>query len=84
MGFLRCFITIVANILSLAIFLRVILSWVRLDPNNGFVRFVIEVTEPILAPIRRAVPMLGMFDISPIVAILIIELIQQFLNALLK
>ena len=84
MEFLRHFIDIIFNILSLAIFARVILSWVRLDPHNGIVRFIIEITEPILAPIRRVVPMFGMFDISPIVAILAIEFIQQLINALIK
>jgi YggT family protein len=84
MEFVRHLVTIVLNLLSLAIFIRVLLSWIRLDPNNLLVKFVIEVTEPILNPIRQIVPQIGVFDISPVVAILAIEFIQQLINALIK
>jgi len=84
MDFLRHFITIIFNILSLAIFARVLLSWVRINPDNPVVRLIFEITEPILAPIRSVVPQFGMFDISPIVAILAIELVHQLISALLK
>jgi YggT family protein len=65
--------------LEIAIFIRVILSWVRLPDGNQFVRVVYQVTEPILAPIRtlldRVLPSdRGMpIDFSPIVALLLIQ-----------
>ena len=51
-----------------AIFLRVIFSWIGFDPDNPIYGFVHEVTEPILAPIRRLMPRMGMIDLSPMVA----------------
>jgi YggT family protein len=44
--------------------------------TNRIMRFLIDVTEPLLGPLRRVIPPLGMFDISPIVAFLILWLFQ--------
>ena len=62
---------------SLLIFVRIILSWVTLSHRNGFIRFLVRVTEPLLGPLRRYVPPVGAFDISPIVAFIIIWLLQS-------
>lgn len=61
---------------SLLIFLRVIFSWVTLTYANRLVRVLINTTEPLLRPLRRRVPPVGGFDISPFVAFLIIWLLQ--------
>jgi YggT family protein len=61
---------------SLLIFVRIILSWGMMSYGNRFMRFLINVTEPLLAPLRRIIPPLGMFDISPIIAFIIIWLFQ--------
>ena len=42
-------------------------------------RILIEVTEPILAPLRRVIPLIGMLDITPMVAIFLLQLLQQWL-----
>jgi len=47
------------------------------DPRNPFVAFLHEITEPILAPIRQFMPRLGMIDLSPLVAIIVLNLIAQ-------
>jgi YggT family protein len=61
---------------------RAVLSWVSPDPYNPIVRFIHNVTEPILYRIRRRVPMMyGGIDFSPIVVILIIIFLQKFLVA---
>ena len=59
---------------------RAVISWVNPDPYNPIVRFLYRATEPVLAPIRRWIPLGGIgIDISPIVAILAIIFLQYFL-----
>jgi YggT family protein len=59
------------------IFIRVIASWLGLDPGNPFVIVLNDITEPILAPIRQFMPRMGMLDLSPMVAIILLQLIGQ-------
>lgn len=61
---------------SLLIFIRIIFSWVMISYSNRLMRFVVNVTEPFMGPLRRMVPPLGRFDISPIVGFIIIWLFQ--------
>jgi YggT family protein len=61
----------------LLIFIRIIFSWAMISYSNRIMRFLINTTEPMLGPLRRIVPPLGMWDISPIVAFIIIWLFQQ-------
>jgi YggT family protein len=62
---------------SLLIFIRIIFSWAMISYSNRVMRFLVNTTEPLLGPLRRVVPTLGMWDISPIFAFLIILLLQQ-------
>jgi len=82
--FVEAFINVLAGALTLAIFVRVILSWI---PNArlpfGLGEFVWNVSEPILGPIRRAIPLFGGFDFSPLVALLLIQLATSVLLRLL-
>jgi len=75
--FVQAFINVLAGALTIAIFVRVILSWI---PNArlpfGLGEFVWNVSEPILAPIRRAMPFFGGIDFSPFVALLVIQLVS--------
>lgn len=57
---------------------RAIISWVNPDPYNPIVRFLYQVTEPVLYRIRRWVPYLGGIDLSPIIAMLVIKFLQFF------
>ncbi len=61
---------------SLLLFIRIIFSWVMVSYSNGLMRFLVNVTDPLLLPLRRLVPPIGGFDFSPIVAFLIIWLFQ--------
>ena len=64
---------------------RAVLSWVSPDPYNPIVRFIHNVTEPILYRIRRRVPMMyGGIDFSPIAVILIIIFLRMFVVESLK
>lgn len=59
---------------------RAIISWVNPDPYNQIVVFLYRVTEPVMAPIRRLLPLRGLgIDISPIIVIMIIYFLQMFL-----
>ena len=60
------------------IIIRALISWVNPDPWNPIVRFLYQVTEPVLRPIRRRLPMTGI-DFSPIIVILTIMFLQRFL-----
>ena len=61
---------------SLLIFVRIILSWGMVGYSNRVMRFLVNATEPLLGPLRRIVPPVGVFDISPIVAFVIVWLLQ--------
>lgn len=61
---------------SLLIFIRIIFSWVMVSYSNRMMRFLINTTEPLMGPLRRIVPPVGRFDISPIVAFIIIWIFQ--------
>jgi len=65
---------------------RAVLSWVNPDPFNSIVRFIHNVTEPVLYPIRRYLPMgFGGIDFSPIIVFLAIMFLRTFLvNSLLR
>jgi YggT family protein len=64
---------------------RAIISWVNADPYNPIVRFIHEVTEPLLYRIRRTLPVVaGGFDLSPMVLIMAIIFLQSFLVPTLK
>ena len=65
------------QILTAAIFFRAILSWFQMDPRNPLISMLDQITEPILAPLRRVVPRLGMIDITPLVAIILLQVIAQ-------
>ena len=79
-------IDIVLVLFMWIIIARAVLSWVNPDPFNPIVRFIHNVTEPILYPIRTKVPVnLGEIDLSPIIVILGIIFLRVFLvNSLLR
>ena len=70
-GFVRYF----CRILSYAVFARIIISWFGISRSNIFIVILDDVTEPILRPLRRIVPMLGVFDITPMIAIGVLYII---------
>jgi YggT family protein len=86
MPFFSNFLTAIAKVLDvvLSIFMwiviaRAILSWVSPDPYNPIVRFIHNITEPVLHQIRKRVPInFGGIDFSPILVLLAIIFLQQF------
>ena len=74
--------TIVSYLLQIymwVIIIRALISWVNPDPYNPIVRFLYQVTEPVLYPIRRRLPFMGGIDLSPIIVLLAILFLQIFL-----
>ncbi|MGH2535334.1 MAG: YggT family protein [Thermomicrobiales bacterium] len=72
-------ITLLINILSIAIIGRALLSWFDPGMRSPVGKILHDITEPIIAPIRQVVPRLGMIDISPIVALLLLNLLSRVL-----
>ncbi len=70
---------IALTVYSFVVIAAALISWVRPDPYNPIVRFLYRVTEPVLMPIRKLLPLRLPVDISPIVLLLIIYFIQKFL-----
>ncbi|MBI5454316.1 MAG: YggT family protein [Deltaproteobacteria bacterium] len=78
-------ISAIAQILDIAlsvylwiIIARALISWVNPDPYNPIVRFLYQITEPLLYRVRRVVPFLGGLDLSPMIVILAIYFIKRF------
>ncbi len=76
-------------LLTVAIFARVILSWFPVDPYSSnplapVIDLVRRVTDPILEPIHRVIPPIGMIDISPIIALLILQVLQALIHNFLR
>jgi len=68
-------IRVLCELLSMAIIIRAILSWFPVGPRNPLVVILFRVTEPVLAPLRRIVPRIEMLDITPVIAIMLLQLI---------
>ncbi len=73
------FLWVLVTILQLAIVGRALISWFPVDPRNPLVRVLYEITEPVLAPLRRVIPRIGVIDITPMVAIVVLAAIQSSL-----
>jgi YggT family protein len=80
------FLMAVANVLNFILLFfmwiviaRAILSWVNPDPYNPIIRFIHNVTEPILYQVRKKIPInFGGIDFSPIIVILVIYFLRDF------
>lgn len=81
--YLGIFIDILFYALWAAILGRVILSWINLSPDNPIVVLIYGITEPILAPIRRVLPSMGMLDLSPMVALIVMIVIRELLDTVI-
>jgi YggT family protein len=73
-------VVILCYALIVAIIIRSLMSWFTVDPKNILVNVVQTITEPILAPLRRILPRLNMFDLSPMVAIILLYVIIWLLS----
>ncbi len=85
--FLEAFATVLSMVLMAymwIIIIRALISWVNPDPYNPVVQFLNKATEPVLWRVRKRLPYLGGFDISPLIVILIIYFLQIFLIGIIR
>ncbi|MCH8205732.1 MAG: YggT family protein [Chloroflexi bacterium] len=82
--FVLTFVDVLATVLWIALIGRVVISWLNVGPSSAMypvVSILYQITEPILAPIRRVLPSFGMLDLSPMVAIILITIVRRVLVA---
>jgi YggT family protein len=74
-------ISLLLQLFGLALLARIILSWFpNVDRSNPIIQFLFDVTEPVLKPIRDMLPPGGMFDFSPLIVFIIIEVLTNVLR----
>ncbi|MEN6460878.1 MAG: YggT family protein [Syntrophomonas sp.] len=76
-------IDIIFEVLVWMIIARCVLSFVRHDPRQPVIRFIYDVTEPVMAPFRKIIPSTGGIDFSPIITVLAIEFIRRIVIKLI-
>jgi YggT family protein len=82
MNVLIMIVSAISNILVLLVFASAILSYF-MDPFHPVRRGVDNIVEPMLAPIRRIVPLVGMLDFSPLVLIILIQVVERIVISIL-
>ena len=83
MDLIITFVYFLCQALTIAIFVRAILSWFpNVSNDNPLVALVYQITEPILAPLRSVIPLVGMIDITPLVAIITLQIIANIFSRL--
>ena len=76
-------INISFEILAMLIIIRVLLSWFPYNQHHPLIPILLKITEPILAPIRSLISPIGGIDLSPIIVVFLIKLIQNFIISFL-
>jgi YggT family protein len=66
--------------LLICVFLRALMSWFPVRQDNQFIRLLDTVTEPLIDPVRRVVPRIGMIDISSMVVIVVLYVMLQVIQ----
>ena len=85
-GVIQSFVNVFIGVYILVILLYIITSWIRLPYSptlNRIQRFLYDVCDPYLRLFRRIVPPLGPLDLSPMLAVISLLIVQQVLNAIL-
>lgn len=67
------------DLYSLVVLAAVVMSWVRMDRRHPLAQIVYRLTEPVLAPIRRALPIVGGLDFSPMVLLIALRVLRRLL-----
>ncbi len=84
LDYLRRFLVLLLQALTFCILLRAILSWITPGQTNPITKILFQITEPILAPLRKILPQFGIIDLAPMVAFLILQLIIIFVLPLIR
>jgi len=73
------FLANLIDLYSLVVLVAVVLSWVQIDSRNPLVTITHALTEPVLAPIRRVLPVMGGLDLSPMVLLFALQILKGLL-----
>lgn len=76
-GFLPTFFQFLFNALYIAIIGRILMSFIDQTGQMRATQILHEITEPILGPLRRIIPSVGVFDFSPMIALLLLQMLQR-------
>ncbi len=82
--FLLNTVNLLFTALIIVIFARVILSWLPQFQGSTIGRMVYDISEPILRPIRNIIPPAGMLDLSPMIAIIVLTVLQAIITTILS
>jgi YggT family protein len=72
-------IELIIQLYSFIVLARVLMSWINIDPYSPLARAIYNLTEPVLAPVRNILPPAAGLDFSPIVVILLLQVVGQIL-----
>ena len=78
---LAAVVTLFIQLYSFVILARVLMSWVNIDPYSPLARTIFDLTEPVLAPVRNLLPPASGLDFSPIIVIILLQVLQSLLVA---
>ncbi|MFZ5631582.1 MAG: YggT family protein [Bacillota bacterium] len=76
---LAALVDIAFNVYMALMLARILLSWVRHNPYQPVIRFIYEITEPVLGFFRKIIPPIGVIDISPIAAFFVLGLLRSLI-----
>lgn len=74
---------LVFDLYSMALLVRILFEWIRIPYSSRAMRFLWNITEPLLAPIRRVLPSFGGLDFSPLIAFFLLNLLQRVVFTML-
>lgn len=77
-------IQLIFLLFNLLILARILMSWINPDPYSPIVQTINNLTEPILAPVRKILPPAGMFDLSPMVVLIGAVIIEGLLISMIR
>lgn len=80
MGFIRIFLSLFVQVTSTALLLYCVLSWF-VPPDFPVRRWLDSIIDPMLNPIRQFMPNIGMFDLSPIILMLLLQFLLRIINS---
>ncbi len=83
-GSLALLFSMIFSIIYFLLVVRIILSWFSVDPYNEIVRILYRITEPLLAPLRRLPLRIGAFDLSPILAFILLAFVRNLVVGILQ
>jgi len=77
-------VNLIVTLITVVLILNSLISFLSLEPWHPVRRFLNQVTEPILRPFRNVLPPMGMFDLSPLVALIVIQVLGQLVILLIQ